>query len=171
MTLSRRDFLKRGAALGGAALWVTPMAHAVALEASVAEPVSPLCNVWYAVKIQRVDNTTVPECVDIFNQSTTNSGKCLDVDDLPEPPVSGGCAHIVDAQLAAEGATDKSWTITLDRDCRYLEGSAKCTVKTGAGCFQGNCTWDYATRTLTFSPPPGTSADISHVEFGFCCSS
>ena len=39
--LSRRDFLKRGAALGGALVWVTPVVQVVGMRPAFAQTVSP----------------------------------------------------------------------------------------------------------------------------------
>ncbi len=39
--LSRRDFLKRSAALGGALVWVTPVVQVVGMRPAFAQAVSP----------------------------------------------------------------------------------------------------------------------------------
>lgn len=176
--VSRRDFLKRGALLGGALVWTTPVVQAVGMTPALAQVASPACNVWYAVKIQRVGTTTDWECVDISDQDEPSGNQCLDVDDVGFPVNAGGCGRIVSVIVAAEGATDKRWMVRLDQDCQFVEGSGRCEVKTGQDCFDtiqpgqpgagGDvCEWDFETRTITFHSPNGS--DISHVEFAFCC--
>jgi hypothetical protein len=164
--LTRRETLKRGLKLTGAVLWVTPVVQVVGMRPAFAQVPSPACNVWYAVKIERVGNTAETVCLDITGGDNP-PGQCLDVNDAtPAPTSSGGCNHIDDVVAAEEGASDPTWTVTLDEDCQFVEGSDRCTVKTGDGCFEDVCDWDATTRTLTFESPDG---DISHVEFAFCC--
>jgi hypothetical protein len=55
--VSRRDFLKRGAALGGAIAWATPVVQTIGMRAAFAQTASPACTVWYAAKIQRIGDT------------------------------------------------------------------------------------------------------------------
>lgn len=176
--ISRRDFLKRGAALGGAIAWATPVVQTIGMRSALAQTASPACNAWYAAKIQRIDKTAVGECVDIHNQSTPNAQQCLDSDSLGVPIEEGSCGHIQSWSLAPEDATNKSWTVTLDDQCQFVDGSGRCQVKSGPECFEevvlgpntGDdvCQWDADTRTITFLSPDGD--DISHVEFAFCCS-
>lgn len=169
--LSRRDLLKRGAVLGGAAVaWATPMVRAVALTPVSGASPSPACNVWYAVKIDP-DSTNTNHCVDIYDQTSIDTGKghCLDVDLNNPAPEQGGCAHIVSVEVYPDGSD--SWVVTLDSGCQFVEGHDGCFIKTGSQeadfCLVNQCEWDPDAHTLTF-PQPETNS-ISHVEFVFCC--
>lgn len=150
------------------------------MQPAFAQTASPACNVWYAAKIQRIGDTATGECVDLVNQTTPNAQQCLDADGIGVPVVGGACTsgHIQGWTIPAQGATDKSWTVRLDDQCQFVDGSGRCLVKVGDACFEevvsgpdtGKhvCQWDPATRTLTFLSPDGR--DVSHVEFAFCCS-
>ena len=176
--LTRRDALKRGAKLGGAVLWMTPVVQAVGMRPALAQGVSPPvagCDFWYAIKIERVGDTTEPRCLDITGGSNP-PGQCLDVDEAsPEATLAGGCDHITSIVIAPQGATDDTWRVTLEEGCEFQHGSGRCTVKLGenvGGCEPDAgdpdvCDWDPATRVLSFISSTGT--DISHVEFVFCC--
>jgi hypothetical protein len=178
--VSRRDFLKRGAALGGAIAWATPVVQTIGMRAAFAQTASPACTVWYAAKIQRIGDTATGECVDISGQTNPNDQQCLDADDIGVPVVAGACAsgHIQSWSIPEQGADDKTWTVRLDDQCQFVDGTGRCLVKVGNACYsevesgpnEGDhvCQWDAATRTLTFLSPDGR--DISHVEFAFCCS-
>lgn len=167
--LTRRDMIKKGALLGGTLMWTTPAIQAVGMRPALAQTPSPTCNVWYAVKIERVGELGDWECFDIFDQTNPNgTGTCLDVEDAPLTVSAGGCGHITVEHVAPEGAADKTWVVRLDPDCQSAAG-AQCAIKTGqASCVVGGCQWDPIERTLTFESPNGQ--DISHVEFTFCCS-
>ena len=174
--LTRRETLKRGAKLGGAVLWMTPVVQAVGMRPAFAQRVSPgACDFWYAIKIERVGNTTAPRCLDITGGSNP-PGQCLDVGAAsPEATLAGGCGHITTIVIAPEDALDDTWRVTLEEGCEFREGSGRCTVKLGdnqGGCEPDPgdpdvCDWDPATRVLSFTSSTGT--DISHVEFVFCC--
>lgn len=160
--VSRRDFLKRGALLGGALVWTTPVVQVVGMNPAMAQVPSPACIVWYAIKI---DPSEDPACIDISNQRDPNGrGRCLDVDDLSVAPVEGGCDKVVSFTTPSD---PEPWTITLDSDCELQV----CVVKAGdEPCAFGPnsvCSWDPATHTVTF-PNPGMP-EISHVEIAFCC--
>jgi len=183
--VSRRDFLKRGALLGGALVWTTPVVQVVGMNPALAQAASPACNVWYAVKIEREEGTCptgftiIPPspgstndgcCTDITGGSQP-PGQCLNADDAPpenETLTPGGCTHIQSVHIPDEGATDTSWSVKLDDDCQFVPDSGRCTVKTGTGqegCVSDACSYDHESRTLTFT----AGTDISHVEFAFCC--
>lgn len=166
--LTRRDLIRKGVLLGGTTLWVTPVVHAVGMTPALAQAASPGCNTWYAVKIERIDDNGGWACFDISGQTDPNSpGQCLDVDDVGNPVVTGGCGHLAKVNVPDEGASDPTWTVQLDEGCQF---TGVCYVKLGQGngvsCVAG-CSWDPATQTISFSSTTG--ADISHVEFSFCC--
>ena len=177
--VSRRDFLKRGAVLGGAIAWATPLVQTIGMRSALAQTASPACNVWYAAKIERVGDTAVGVCIDIYDQTNPQGkGECLDTDSLGPTIEAGACDHLQGWSLAPQGAGNKSWTVTLDDQCLFVDGSGRCKVKSGGDCFEtvesgpnagkDVCQWDLDTRTLTFLSPDGQ--DVSHVEFAFCCS-
>lgn len=187
--VSRRDFLKRGALLGGALVWTTPVVQVVGMNPALAQVASPTCEFWYAVKIERTDGTcptdftTIPPssgstnvgcCTDISGPAN-GRGQCLNADDAPPDDKSlnpGGCTHIQSVQIPDENAADTTWKVVLDDDCQFVSDPdhVRCTVKVGkgqGGCFENACSYDEESRTLTFT----ADSDISHVEFAFCCDS
>jgi hypothetical protein len=165
--LDRREFLKRGAALGGALVWATPVVQLVGMRPALAQVASPACNVWYAAKVERPDEDGL-KC-----DTPGGAQDCLDISqleaDLGLTPgsIGDGCDHIASYEIPEEGAANKDWKIVLDEDCQFVHGSGRCYWKTATACSDDEvCTYDHATRTLTFAA--GTQ-DISHVEFAFCC--
>lgn len=183
--VSRRDFLKRGALLGGALVWATPVVQVVGMNPALAQVPSPACNVWYAVKIERGNGTCEPGftlipaspstsnvgCCQDITGSANPPGQCLNADDAPpagETLTSGGCTHIQWVEIPDEGDSDATWLVKLDDDCQFVPDSGRCTLKVGdaqGGCISDACTYDHESRTLTFT----AESDISHVEFAFCC--
>jgi hypothetical protein len=188
--VSRRDFLKRGALLGGALVWTTPVVQVVGMNPALAQVASPTCAFWYAVKIERETDGSCPPDFTIIPPSPTSTndgcctditggnnppGQCLNADDAPPDGKtlnSGGCTHIQWVEIPDEGETDTAWLVKLDDDCQFVPDTGRCTVKIGGkdredeGCISDACSYDHESRTLTFTSPGG---DISHVEFAFCC--
>lgn len=165
--LSRREVLKRGAALGGSLIWAAPTVQAIGMSPAFAQDASPRCNVYYAVKI---DPTAEGGCEDIYAQRG-GPGKCLDVVGTASGAgftVSpGGCGRIAGMNTAGD-----DWTVTLAAGCQLWDDAVGIKTGGGSACL-GSPTWDYdaATRTITFFTPGGPGSGISHVEFIFCCSS
>lgn len=162
--ISRREALKRGAALGGSLIWAVPTIQAIGMSPAFAQEASPRCEVYYAAKIEVDDEVVV--CTDIFNQSA-GPGKCLDVTGIASgggfAVSSGGCSKIT----ATSTNDGEDWTVTLGEGCQLWDAAVG--IKSGGGptCV-GSPLWEYnhSTRTITFRKP---AQDISHVEFIFCC--
>jgi len=159
--LSRRDFLKRSAALGGALVWVTPVVQAVGMRPAFAQTVSPpengngVCDNFFAVKFEQGGL-----CENIWNQTTTNTGKCLDVSDMGVSPISGDMACSL---VSLNEVSDTEWIVTLAPDCDFLV--AQIGFKLGeafGGCQDGGTLT--GNNTITFEAGSG----ISHVELVFC---
>ena len=128
--LSRRDFLKRSAALGGALVWVTPVVQVVGMRPAFAQTVSPggVCDVFYAVKMEPKDDQDLSKgfnCFSIHNQRDPNTNQCLDVDEGGLDPIDGGCAFVT----AVDMSDPKVWVITLDPACEFQIGAT--ALKTG----------------------------------------
>jgi hypothetical protein len=177
--VSRRDFLKRGALLGGALVWTTPVVQVVGMNPALAQVPSPACNVWYAIKIEFNADTGQFVCESIHNQTSTDpgfgSGKCLDVQAIEQAnnfdAVDGGCEQFSAVLQSVEISEDgKRWTVPFPENCQAESGDCAAKVGQGqsAGCVQGACTWDPENRELVFEVT--TTNAISHVEFVFCCS-
>ena len=153
--LSRRDLLKRGAALGGALVWVTPIVQVVGMRPAFAQTVSPggVCDVFYAVKIGQGGG-----CEDISGQiGPPGGGHCLDVNAMGVSPIFGGCDFVT----ATDVRNSMEWIITLAPGCDFQIGQAE--LKTGtAGCVVSG---DPVNNTITFRHDP---QDISNVQFVFC---
>lgn len=161
--LTRRQLLKRGAALGGALVWTTPVVQVIGLNPAFAQATSPLCNVFYAVKIERNEFGS-PVCEDIAGQES-GPGRCLDV---PAGVVSGGCGKIDLSQVSALDGQD--WVVVLPGDCTFQNGDFAIKTGDGSECVTDpEVEFDPETGEITFRKP--TDKDISHVEFVFCCES
>ena len=167
--ISRKEFLKRGAVLGGSLIWAVPTIQAIGMSAAFANETSPVCNFYFAAKIGQEDGQDGEvECVDIFDQDP-GPGKCLDVAGIATAggfTVSEGACFRVESWSTPESG---DWTVTLREGCQLWDDTVG--IKTGDGCLESPIPgYDPATRKITFPQPVGGS-DISHVEFIFCCSS
>jgi hypothetical protein len=167
--LSRKEFLKRGAVLGGSLIWAAPAIQAIGMSAAFANETSPVCNVYFAAKIGQEGGSTGPvECLDISDQEP-GPGKCLDVAGIASGAgftVSEGACIRVDSWTNPE---DGDWTVTLVEGCQLWDAAVGIKSSGGSDCVPAP-TWEYdpTTRTITFDRPEQA---ISHVEFIFCCSS
>jgi hypothetical protein len=153
--VSRRDFLKRGAALGGAIAWATPVVQAVGMQSAFAQTTSPGC---FAVKIQRGEDDIGWEAVAVDPDSPAT---CLP--DASEYEV--GIGQILAADVPEENGSSV-WTVTLAPGCAPI---GLCYIFSANQCLPASeCDFNSETGEVTFSHPSG-SQDISHVEFAFCC--
>ena len=140
--ITRRDLLKKGAALGGAVVWVTPIVQSVGMGRAFAQAPSPCdpgisyiamnvtcfeggVDVPYFIKWEATNGFTgewepdpgsVPECEGIFSPmgAKTDGG-------LPSPPGKGFVVKIDSSGFA---------TVTPGPGCTVLEG----VVKGGSLC-------------------------------------
>ncbi len=153
--LSRRDFLKRSAALGGALVWVAPVVQVVGMRPAFAQTVSPVgvCDDFFAVKIEEDG-----DCEDISDQIDPSGNQCLDVDAMGPAPQDGGCAFVT----AVDVSNPMEFIITLAPGCEFQLGQAE--LKSGPGCVPSGV-FDSTDNTVTFTHDPMA---ISHVEFVFC---
>ena len=163
--LSRRDFLKRSAALGGALVWVAPVVQVVGMRPAFAQTVSPggVCDDFYAVKFEPVDDDDLSKgfnCFDIANQSPPSGNQCLDVGDMGVTPIPGpvGCTL-----ASVSSVSGSEWVIQLAPGCDFLVGQAE--LKTGTEVCVDSEPFDPTNNTVTFDT---SGQDISHVEIVFC---
>lgn len=167
--LSRRSFLKRGAVLGGAVAWATPVIQAVGMRPAMAAGPSGPCDVTYAAKIESPTSTGCPTdsvpigdgcCVDIVGQPA-GGAMCLTVPST----VNDGCGRIDDVEIVS----GLNWVITLSDGCRFENGPI--SLKSGNDPCEppASAVWDETAGTLMVTKASG--GDISHVEFFFCCGS
>ena len=154
--LSRRDFLKRGAALGGALVWVAPVVQVVGMRPAFAQSVSPACTDSFAIKFEEGGL-----CENIWNQTTTNTGKCLDVSDMGVNPIEGAMACSL---VSLNEVSDTEWIVTLAPDCQFLVGQTGFKLGEAFGGCQDGGIFDATNNTVTFEAGSG----ISHVELVFC---
>ncbi len=152
--LSRRDFLKRGAALGGALVWVAPVVQVVGMRPAFAQSVSPACTDSFAIKFEEGGL-----CENIWNQTTTNTGKCLDVSDMGVNPIEGAMACSL---VSLNEVSDTEWIVTLAPGCDFLVSAIEFKLGQPFGGCQPGGEWDGA-NTVTFDSGSG----ISHVELVF----
>ena len=167
-TLSRREFLKRGAVVGGAAVWMTPVVQTVGMSSAFAQATSPGdCAYIFAVKIElnRVDGVFDWVC-DVVSGS--DQGNCLG-ETYPDACDSGKVVSVVPVESGGEFV---GVVITLQPDCQVQDGAIK------AGDGDGGCYLDddddsvltgEGTNVATFTLPGTATNEISHVELVFCC--
>ena len=154
--LSRRDFLKRSAALGGTLVWVAPVVQVVGMRPAFAQSVSPACTDFFAIKFEQGGL-----CENIWNQTTTNTGKCLDVSDMGVNPIEGAMACSL---VSLNEVSDTEWIVTLAPDCQFLVGQTGFKLGEAFGGCQDAGMFDATNNTVTFEAGSG----ISHVELVFC---
>ena len=158
--LSRRDFLKRGAALGGALVWVAPVVQVVGMRPAFAEVPSPVCSDFYAIKFEINEDTGAIECENIWNQTTTNTGHCLNVGDMGVSPIAGDTAcSLASLNMVSDG----EWIVTLAPGCEFMVGQTGFKLgEAFGGCQDGGD--EDPDNVITFTATTG----ISHVELVFC---
>lgn len=166
--LTRRELLKRGAALGGALAWATPAVQLVGMQRAMAAHVSEVC---FCVKNDPPGSTT-------FITLTGSSGECLD-------PAEESCTDPVpslDGEFTVTNNNDGTYTIKYPINCSIAAVSIKC----GGGapgtegcdhiaCFcQFDVTPDDDDGTFNYfdvadSQCKDDQTSISHIEICFQC--
>ena len=135
--ITRRDLLKKGAALGGAVVWVTPIVQSVGMGRAFAQTPSPCTpgisyiamnikcfeggiDVFYFIKWEQgnmdeweVEPGSVPGCEDIFTPFGAKAAGGLPT---PTPPAKGFVVTIDSSGFA---------TVTPGPECTVLEGVVK----------------------------------------------
>lgn len=154
--LTRRDALKRGAKLGGAVLWMTPVVQAIGMRPAFAQTTSPTC-ASCCVKID------AGGC-DGINPNNT----CFD----PAPPQDEACCDHISSTVQN---TEFCWTVTLREGCTFGDGPF--SVTSGGDCDPNPGVTVSADRTqvtlcnVNIKNQNGQLQAISHVEVCFeCCS-
>jgi hypothetical protein len=162
--LSRRQILKRGAAVGGALVWTVPAVQSLAGPA-FAQTLSPGGN-------------GCPPGTTLFGLKVNPDGSCEDPGsgDNPAPgqdscnfpgygSADNGCQHVVSSSLSADG---KCLTVKFDAQCVI----STATVKVKSGVQEGFCdnsptvTKNAADNSITVCL---SEQQISFVAFQICC--
>lgn len=150
--ISRRSAMKRIAAAGGV-VWVAPALQTINMgRASAQVPGGSPRTVCYCVKWDPSDANPCDEGTGQCNVCTDDS-------------VAGGCSP---PQFTVTQNEDGTWNVTLNAGCSFLEGHAV------SKCGHTLCEPAVPNPTdtgATFLPCDGTgsSHDISHIEFVYCC--
>lgn len=164
--LTRRELLKRGAALGGALVWATPVVQMIGMSPALASHVSDLC---ICIKLSECSNDATfgtlgrPDnpgnCASGFDSFPVN---CDTEPSLGPSFIVGDCAQALPDTFCLEFNGDGTATISFPGYCTLLYVAEKAA---------GNC--------FELSPPaPGDSSgsfnfpvtsDCSHIEFCFQC--
>lgn len=165
--LTRRELLKKGAALGGALVWAAPTVQIIGMQPAMAAHVSDLC---ICVKFNNCDDGGTWEVL-----GAENPGNCLDSSDAP------GCDRGFQPDSSFR-VVSKAGDCGLDEFCIQFDGldvtiyfPEYCSLiavaeKRGAGSGGPECVEppanlvigdDNATFTVT--------SECSHLEFCFQC--
>lgn len=163
--VSRREALKRGAAVGVGVLWATPAVQAVSMVRSAAAAASPPPEdpVYYAIKIEEGG-----KCEDIWDQIGRDTdpsrpkGKCLTPNAGPFAVVPGGCGKV-----AGSSTGNGEWAIELEAGCEIVGDNSLLLIKAGTDCVSASPSRDG--QKWYFKNPASNGKDISHIEMVICC--
>lgn len=177
--LTRRELLKRGAALGGALAWATPAVQLVGMSRAMASHVSDLC---ICVKLEGCSNES-GEWVEL---GSNNPGNCLDSADTsgcdsdypagedPEFAVGQCTGANANAEFCIEfNEEDGTATIHFPERCSLIA----LAEKVGGGTDPSTCNFivDPANNNpvtqspFTFDVTINQDPECSHLEFCFAC--
>ena len=140
--ITRRDLLKKGAALGGAVVWVTPIVQSVGMGRAFASTPSPCTpGISYIAMNVKCFSTPRAECIDAPHPDNLYFIKWEDTNGFdgdwdPDPGSVPGCTGIFtpDGEKADGGCrgfrvdVDPSSgiaTVVVGDDCEVLEGVVK----------------------------------------------
>lgn len=181
--LTRREVLKKGALLGGALAWGTPVVQVIGMRPALAQTTSPDCTNIYCLKAE-VQGGVLGPFGPLGGGQGKGKGNCINETDIEalgfecDPNVP---QNILDAlNNSVMGDPENGFTITLPSGCRLLaedspdqfEGfgtsaAAKCGRRGGQDapdpCFAPAVDGE----DLTFTCGNGT--EISHIELVICC--
>jgi hypothetical protein len=156
--LSRRDALKRGAIIGGAA-WTAPMLQTISAPAfAQASPIST-CTDLFVVQIEQGAH--------VCAGPGFGGRDCLGENSVGTGGAANGCGKLASIVENADG----TWTVTLAQGCEFTAGFSKCGSPTNpAGCKPAQ---QVAPGVITFFPcpsgPQGQNQGISNIQLLFCC--
>lgn len=164
--VSRREALKRGAAVGVGVLWATPAVQAVSMVRSAAAAASPPPEdaVYYGIKVEEDG-----KCEDIWDQIGRDTdpnrpkGKCLTPNAGPFGVAPGGCAKVVSTKTPDSG----EWVIELAAGCEIVGDDSLVIIKASTDCIAGPGRRDG--QKWYFRNPASNGHGISHIEFVVCC--
>ena len=93
--ITRREALRRGALLGGALTWATPIVQVLGMKPALAQAVSPACHVEIRVGPPSGGGVTLclegpPELCDCINACTTQACVAQCLGDFPPVSISVG---------------------------------------------------------------------------------
>ena len=185
--LTRRALLKRGALLGGAVSWATPVVQMVAIQPALAQPTSPDC-VTYCLKWE-VDQNTVDPVSGVWTNNWTGLGSAASMGNclVCPPDATNDAPPGVVAGLTVTGDPETGFTVTFPNTCDlpipgdptpdefYGQGAAasKCGAGPGSCAFldAGDVQTDPAdpNRRLLDFPVCPNGRGISHLELILRC--
>lgn len=177
--LTRREILKRGAALGGALAWGTPLVQVIGMSPAMAQTTSPGdCPNLYCLKAE-VRNGTLGPFGDLGGGQGKGKGNCLKKDEDCNPNVPQSILDALDASVT--GDPENGFTITLPPGCTLAEfaggsedsflgdisAAAKCGRKGGRDAPEPCFAPAVSGNQLTFTC--GNETSVSHIELIICC--
>lgn len=176
--VTRRDVLKKGAVLGGALAWGTPVVQVIGMRPAMAQTTSPDCPNLYCVKAE-VRGGTLGPFGPLGGGQNKGKGNCLQEDEDCDPNVP---QSILDAlNDGVTGDPENGFTIVLPSGCHLAEftggspdqflgevsAAAKCGRKGGRDADEPCFAPTVDGNTLIFEC--GNDTDISHIELIICC--
>ena len=190
--LTRREILKRGAVLGGALVWGTPVVQVIGMRPAMAQSTSDTCPNLYCVKAEWDETTqTLGSFTACSAGHNRGKGNCLVTPGDVVPGLPSGsfvvspttCPELPDSSTLVPGIV-----VTLPSGCHLADivdvtgsedafvggvsAAAKCGSETqGLNCFAptevGEDSQGNTTLCFPIECPNGTS--ISHIEILLCC--
>ncbi len=182
--ISRREVLKRGAALGGSLIWAVPTIQTIGMSAASAQDASPTCRNRYRVKWDPIEELDEFEPGDYALGSwSTGTFFCVTTGgELPSASTLTGLGLPGSLKvIAGTGAAAGYYGIELDlsgTDCTYNpDDGAQAKCASAGACPDGqpceDAVWDAINQTLRFEPcycnSTGKYHNVSHIEVILCC--
>jgi hypothetical protein len=160
--LSRRTLMKRGAVVGGAVVWATPVVQSLTTPAFAGTPTDPGCpetHEFVRLKLEVNDDGTVS----VSNGPIGHGGTQCDWDEYDAAP-GGDTSHVISTVVLEGGLCMK---ITFDDDCDAKLATAM--VKSGSK--EGFCVEDPNTDVVTDNTLKVciSRQQISHILILVCC--
>lgn len=172
--ITRRDLLKRGAALGGALAWSTPMVQMIGMSPALAQVPSDVCicikttgctndDVW-----EELGSGTAGNC---FDDLGIDLGDCdLGFDPNPEDFLVGDCVNLEDDQVCIEFHNGTA-TLHFPEYCtlKYVgeKGGTDSCIDRSPGSVDGGSF--NADGSYTFPIDRSEGTECSHIEVCLDC--